>query len=306
MQRAHCTIDTRKKHARRLGGVLGRRLLKLPIQQIIPDSMHCTVAIVKKLVSLLAREAISRSELATEWELLLVGSKCKVRLPSALGKRGEQRTLFQRWENAGPTWPQALAILRHRACFIEILERHLPEQEGRNRSIAALWDHFAELATLLMQADVSITEEAWLHEARKWGQLFVRLYCKEDVTPYIHIFVYHIGWYLERYHGIEKFATFALEAKHAENKARYNRSTNKARHCLVTAAKQQLEGHIRQQLHDLHEEEQRQRVGEEEAHARWGESRRKKKRANPSWAQSALDLSPRLAAFVRSSTHVAE
>lgn len=146
--------------------------------------------------------------------------------------------LFQRWENAGPTWPQALAILRHRACFIEILERHLPEQEGRNRSIAALWDHFAELATLLMQADVSITEEAW--------------------------------------HGIEKFATFALEAKHAENKARYNRSTNKARHCLVTAAKQQLEGHIRQQLHD------------------------------PSWAQSALDLSPRLAAFVRSSTHVAE
>jgi len=96
----------------------------------------------------------------------------------------------------------------------------------------------------MMQANISITKEAWLHEAQQWGQLFISLYGKEDVTPYMHVFVYHVGWYLEWYHGIEKFATFALEAKHAKNKAQYNCSTNKACHCLVAAAKQQLKGHI--------------------------------------------------------------
>ncbi len=80
----------------------------------------------------------------------------------------------------------------------------------------------------MMQADVWITEQAWLDDMCKWGQSFVRLFCKEDVTPYIHVFVYHVGWYLKRYHRIEKFTTYSLKAKHTENKLQLARGTNKA------------------------------------------------------------------------------
>lgn len=65
-------LETRKVHARKLGGVLGRRLLRLPIEQVIPDPMHMVVAITKKLVSLLAREVIHRSDLSKMWAPILL------------------------------------------------------------------------------------------------------------------------------------------------------------------------------------------------------------------------------------------
>lgn len=63
-------------------------LLWLPIQQMILDSMHCTITIVKKLVSLLAWEAISQCKLTTEWELLLEGPKCKMHCQRHKGSMG--------------------------------------------------------------------------------------------------------------------------------------------------------------------------------------------------------------------------
>lgn len=39
-------------------------------------------------------------------------------------------------------------------------------------------------------------------------------YASEDVTMYIHIFVYHYSFYLKTYNSIKKFTNFALEGKH--------------------------------------------------------------------------------------------
>jgi len=37
----------------------------------------------------------------------------------------------------------------------------------------------------------------------------------EDVITYLHIFVYHFGFFLTTYNGIKKFANYALEGKHS-------------------------------------------------------------------------------------------
>ena len=44
-----------------------------------------------------------------------------------------------------------------------------------------------------------MTEHEWLEKARAWGALYVSVYSPEDVTPYLHVFVYHVGFFLEKY-----------------------------------------------------------------------------------------------------------
>lgn len=50
-----------------------------------------------------------------------------------------------------------------------------------------------------MAEESDMTEDDWLDKARAFGHLYTSIYCPEDVTPYLHVFVYHIGFYLEKY-----------------------------------------------------------------------------------------------------------
>lgn len=45
----------------------------------------------------------------------------------------------------------------------------------------------------------------------------------KEVTPYIHVFVQHLGFYLERYGSLEKFANYSTETQHYVNKLRKSR-----------------------------------------------------------------------------------
>jgi hypothetical protein len=112
MKRGHCTLETQKVHAQKLGGVLGHQLLHLPIKQVIPDPMHMVVAITKKLVSLLAHEVIHWSDLLEMWAPIL--QKCGMRIPLEQAvQSGRRHTFFDWWENAHPMRLQSLAIIHH-------------------------------------------------------------------------------------------------------------------------------------------------------------------------------------------------
>jgi len=66
------------------------------------------------------------------------------------------------------------------------------------------------------------------------------------------VLIYHVGlFYLEHYQGIEKFATYALESKHSENKRVVNSATNKALHgAEISARQQQLQAQVRHNLYN--------------------------------------------------------
>lgn len=61
-------------------------------------------------------------------------------------------------------------------------------------------------------------ERVWRSSARIFAENFCELYQSEDVTPYLHQFVYHVGFYLKTCGGLEKLANFAIEGKHRQNK----------------------------------------------------------------------------------------
>jgi hypothetical protein len=151
---------------------------------------------------------------------------------------------------------------------------------------AQVWCTFYELSTLACQARVHITEEEWLRRARPFGTLFTACYEGRNTTPYIHIFVYHLGFFLEHYHGIEKFANYALESQHRVNKIRMRGGTNGFSDGPVQAATQQLNAQKRL-----------------EHHATTHDKRESKRGRRKGWAESNLVAHPTVQAFVASSTH---
>ena len=61
-------------------------------------------------------------------------------------------------------------------------------------------------------------ELVWRSSARIFAENFCEIYQSEDVTPYLHQFVYHVGFYLKTCGSLELLANFAIEGKHRQNK----------------------------------------------------------------------------------------
>lgn len=69
--------------------------------------------------------------------------------------------------------------------------------------------------SFLEQVDV---ENEWIAKSRAYAKKFTSVYAKEDVTPYLHVLVYHAGFYIAKYGSLEVLANFSTEGKHQENK----------------------------------------------------------------------------------------
>jgi hypothetical protein len=62
-----------------------------------------------------------------------------------------------------------------------------------------------------------MNESEWKSYARIFGENWCRAFGGDAVTSYVHCFVYHIGFYLEKY-DVSVFANFSTEGRHKFNK----------------------------------------------------------------------------------------
>lgn len=86
-----------------------------------------------------------------------------------------------------------------------------------NKKTRNIWNDFRVLLALSC-SDIPVKETWWRVRAKRLGRSFVSLYGKESVTPYLHVFIYHFGFYLDRYGNLEKFGNYAIEGMHHYNK----------------------------------------------------------------------------------------
>jgi hypothetical protein len=196
--------------------------------------------VMAKLFGLLTLELWADKEddedsLMSEWEKILC-DKCGVDMPAP---SPDQMTFFAWFSAAGINQPQALAIISNHQLFLAGIRCQWPQKE-QMRLLEEIWRWYHELVLLLVQAHVSITEEQWKVEVWELGWLYVKCWGQDEVTPYLHVFIYHIGYYLEQYGGIEKFGNYALEGKHSCNKVILQ--------CMMSWFKFGKEGMVWQQL----------------------------------------------------------
>ncbi len=239
----------KKRFQKEYFGINNKRLFQFSANHIIPCSLHLGMAVTRKLLDLLAQEAAWFPSLSKEWEQILE-DRCKLKLPPATSG-GNRYSFLDRIRKARFTHPDYLKILKSRSYLLDALLQHVqgPEQQERVRNIRIVWEQFFELSSLIAQARVMITEEEWLTKARRFGEAFLQVYCAEQVTPYIHVLVYHVGFFLEHYHGIEKFANYALEGMIAVTKRNLSSATAGFSQGRQVTAQQQLNVLLRKEVH---------------------------------------------------------
>lgn len=85
--------------------------------------------------------------------------------------------------------------------------------------IALIWKSLLVLLSVSGSDVIQVTESQWLENAKKFGRMFINVYSENDVTPYLHILIFHIGFFREHYGGLEKYGNFAIEGRHQWNKS---------------------------------------------------------------------------------------
>lgn len=142
-------------------------------------------------------------------------------------------TLFGRLQKSRLNRNDFIKVLKHASDFLNCVSEL---GTNKDRVCAGLstahdvWRAFIPLLAIAVELEPKkrgfISDEDWRNKARAFGTLFVSRYGSEEVTPYIHVFVYHVGYYIERYDSLEKFANYASESKHQINKKVLKRGTS--------------------------------------------------------------------------------
>ncbi len=66
----------------------------------------------------------------------------------------------------------------------------------------------------------------WTDTARQFADAITDRFPEENaITPYIHVFVYHVGYFLQKLGNIECFANYDIESWHRKNKMVKNLAT---------------------------------------------------------------------------------
>lgn len=71
----------------------------------------------------------------------------------------------------------------------------------------------------------------WTILTRKWVQDFISRYNEAQFTPYMHVFVYHVEYWMEKYESVEIFSNYIVESMHRKIKHRNFSWKNKSKIC---------------------------------------------------------------------------
>ncbi|KAK3082818.1 hypothetical protein FSP39_006271 [Pinctada imbricata] len=219
-------------------------LLDIDLDHVVIDELHLMMRITDVLLRNLIEDAVNLDQ------------------ESNLGKKGCSRTgnkvnslisciescgvTFQIWENK---------VKDGRGDSIKNLEwtslngtdckkllRSLPDKllssecihEGSKSQVVKLWQDFRSLySSLNSWSPDKITINLFFSKAKAWIQDFVSLssslegYDSKNVTPYMHILVYHVPHLLQKYGSIKQFTGQGVEKCNDDIKLIYHRKTNK-------------------------------------------------------------------------------
>lgn len=57
-----------------------------------------------------------------------------------------------------------------------------------------------------------------MQRAKEFGILLTETFSKKEITPYFHVLIYHVGFFREKFGGLERFGNFGIENRHQWNK----------------------------------------------------------------------------------------
>ena len=92
--------------------------------------------------------------------------------------------------------------------------------------VEQIWSDFLEIVNLVK--DVAIEASELAKRTKEWLKLYLSVYNKTTVTPYIHAFVAHLHEFVNLYKDINAFNCQGLEKLNDLSTTQYFMSTNRS------------------------------------------------------------------------------
>lgn len=229
--------------ARRHAGIIRSPLFDFDIEMTVPCLLHLLMALGRKMLKMIVSEADGNRALEETLERILeesIGIKLK---------EGE-RTFLLRVKKSRLSRPDLIKVMKQHSLLIDALEKAASKEESRShvQKSREIWKLMVQLLALLSTSQVTISAAFWKRKALEFARLFVAEYEHQDVTSYLHAFVYHIGYYVERYGSLEKLANYGIEGLHAKNK-KFIREASNGFQRGVKLTQLELQRHFRNEYH---------------------------------------------------------
>jgi hypothetical protein len=146
---------------------------------------------------------------------------------SRFGRPGTALDLLLKLITLGLEYLRILTTYRE---WFPVIERQKWDEESRKsiQGIKIAWEKFYPLCVLATQEKVAstLTESAWISMAKEFGIALVTARGPKAITTYVHVFIYHVGFFLEKYGSIEMFANYGIEGLVRKLKKILANSTN--------------------------------------------------------------------------------
>ena len=205
----------------------------IPINRYMLDMLHLFLRISDTLINLLVKDCtlfdkfeswtITRFDV-TEFKHLhafqkFLNEKCKVNF-----------RFYWLSETKKLTWRDLVGPEKIKLFEAFNLKEIFPEHDNLE-SLQKLWDDFFEIITAVKRVELSHIEVK--QSTEEWLELFLSIYNKTTVTPYIHAFVAHLHEFVFLYKDINAFNLQGLEKLNDMTTYQYFKGTNKHKNALT-------------------------------------------------------------------------
>ena len=109
------------------------------------------------------------------------------------------------------------------------LKEVIPDHE-KFKSVNTVWTEFYSIMQLVKLVEIEAAEVK--RRTRKWLQVFLTVYNKATVTPYMHAFVQHLHEFIHLYKDINAFNCQGLEKLNDMTTNQFFKGTNKSENAL--------------------------------------------------------------------------
>ena len=226
------TMDQLRLNWKNTNGHINAPLFTMiPLENWVCDELHVLLRIYDRLWTLVIAEIKSRGLFNDITRKIIVDEMKRINIS------------FQFWEIHGSNnWDFTPLMGQDKLKVLQLFNLGVLFRPSRAKLIRQLWDQFVILYQAFRNQETDPLQ--FKKDALSWLNLFLTpsqgtstdpnnatngLYLPSNVTPYMHIFVYH-GWELMQKHqrwGIKAFSCAAVEHKNHDQSSLYFRKTFK-------------------------------------------------------------------------------
>jgi hypothetical protein len=199
----------------------------IPLDHWVPDELHIMLRITDRLWSLVLHEIKESGYFNDVAREIIVKEMNRIKVQ------------FQFWQDKDQTWSHTSLMGQDKLKVLQFFDIGKILPLSRANAIRMLWNGFYDLYTAIR--DPTTDPKTFKRNAKMWLKLFLTpstgtpnnenfvqgLYRPNDLTPYIHVLVFHIHELMEKHKkfGLKAFSCGPVEKKNHQQVSEFFRKT---------------------------------------------------------------------------------